>query len=418
MKRIDEIVQLVENREIEKALALVPKVKAECSDEEKYMLAEHLFSWGMLDEARAILEELALRYPDEGDVLLFLAEVYTELDEEEKALDILADIDEDDPLFPRACLLAADLYQMQGLEEVSEQKLKKAYEKMPDEPIVQFALAELYFANGHYQKSIDFYQKVLEKETTIAGTYIPQRMAEALSLLGEFEQALPYYEQALQEKVDSHTLFGYGFTAFQAEYYQTAIEKFTELKTLDPEYVPLYLYLAKAYEHEGQLDQSYETAKQGLAIDEWNKELLLYAGKIALKLGKADEAEPFLRKAIEIDPGYIEALLTLTKVLLHQERYEDVVAYIEESIKQGEYDPQFEWDLARAKHKLEMYSDALNHYQEAYTFFKNDADFLEEYGYFLIEEGQRKEAKAIFQEIVRIDPTHTEAAHMLLELEE
>ncbi|WP_199425923.1 tetratricopeptide repeat protein [Thermaerobacillus caldiproteolyticus] len=418
MKRIDEIVQLVENGEIEKALALVPKVKAECSDEEKYMLAEHLFSWGMLDEARAILEELALRYPDEGDVLLFLAEVYTELDEEEKALDILADIDEDDPLFPRACLLAADLYQMQGLEEVSEQKLKKAYEKMPDEPIVQFALAELYFANGHYQKSIDFYQKVLEKETTIAGTYIPQRMAEALSLLGEFEQALPYYEQALQEKVDSHTLFGYGFTAFQAEYYQTAIEKFTELKTLDPEYVPLYLYLAKAYEHEGQLDQSYETAKQGLAIDEWNKELLLYAGKIALKLGKADEAEPFLRKAIEIDPGYIEALLTLTKVLLHQERYEDVVAYIEESIKQGEYDPQFEWDLARAKHKLEMYSDALNHYQEAYTFFKNDVDFLEEYGYFLIEEGQRKEAKAIFQEIVRIDPTHTEAAHMLLELEE
>ncbi|MBA2875045.1 tetratricopeptide repeat protein [Thermaerobacillus caldiproteolyticus] len=418
MKRIDEIVQLVENGEIEKALALVPKVKAECSDEEKYMLAEHLFSWGMLDEARAILEELALRYPDEGDVLLFLAEVYTELDEEEKALDILADIDEDDPLFPRACLLAADLYQMQGLEEVSEQKLKKAYEKMPDEPIVQFALAELYFANGHYQKSIDFYQKVLEKETTIAGTYIPQRMAEALSLLGEFEQALPYYEQALQEKVDSHTLFGYGFTAFQAEYYQTAIEKFTELKTLDPEYVPLYLYLAKAYEHEGQLDQSYETAKQGLAINEWNKELLLYAGKIALKLGKADEAEPFLRKAIEIDPGYIEALLTLTKVLLHQERYEDVVAYIEESIKQGEYDPQFEWDLARAKHKLEMYSDALNHYQEAYTFFKNDVDFLEEYGYFLIEEGQRKEAKAIFQEIVRIDPTHTEAAHMLLELEE
>ncbi len=418
MKRIEEIVRLVENGEIEKALALVPKAKTECSDEEKYVLAEHLFSWGILDEARAILEELALRYPDEGDVLLFLAEVYTELDEEEKALEILADIDEEDPLFPRACLLAADLYQMQGLEEVSEQKLKKAYEKLPDEPIIQFALAELYFANGHYQKSIDFYQKVLEKETTIAGTHIPQRLAEALSLLGEFEQALPYYEEALKEKVEIHTLFGYGFTAFQAGYYQTAIEKLTEVKELDPEYVPLYLYLAKAYEHEGNVDKSYEIAKQGLRVDEWNKELLLYAGKIALKLGKTDEAEPFLRKAIEIDPGYLEALLTLTKVLLHHERYEEVVACIEEAMEQGEYDPQFEWDLARAKHKLEIYSDALNHYQEAYTFFKNEIEFLEEYGYFLIEEGKRKEAKAIFQEMVRIDPAHTEAAHMLLELED
>ncbi|WP_027408566.1 tetratricopeptide repeat protein [Anoxybacteroides tepidamans] len=418
MKRVEEIVQLVESGEVEKALALIPKVKAEASDDEKYMLAEQLFSWGVLDEARAMMEELALRYPDEGEVRLFLAEIYTELDEEEKALEILADINEDDPLFPRACLLAADLYQMQGLEEVSEQKLQKALERLPDEPLLEFALAELYFSTGQYQKSIDLYQKVLEQETSIAGTFIPERLAESFSLLGEFEQALPYYEQTLQEKIDSHTLFGYGFTAFQAEYYQTAIEKLTELKELDRDYAPLYLYLAKAQEHEGQLAKSYETAKEGLLVDEWNKELLLFAGKIAIKLGKAEEAEAHLRKAVEIDPGYIEALLALASMLMHDERYEAAIDFIEQALQQGEYDPQFEWVLARAKHKLEMYSDALNHYQEAYTFFKNDVEFLEEYGYFLIEDGDRERAKAMFQQIVRLDPAHTEAAQMLLELEE
>jgi tetratricopeptide (TPR) repeat protein len=108
----------------------------------------------------------------------------------------------------------------------------------------------------------------------------------------------------------------------------------------------------------------------------------------------------------------------LTKLLLHQERYEDVVTCIEEAMKQGEYDPQFEWDLARAKHQLEMYSDALKHYQEAYTFFKNEVDFLEEYAYFLIEEGNRKTAKQLFEQILQIDPTHTEAAEMVLQLEE
>ncbi|TXK89773.1 tetratricopeptide repeat protein, partial [Parageobacillus sp. SY1] len=239
-----------------------------------------------------------------------------------------------------------------------------------------------------------------------------------LSLCGEFEQALPYYDEALQEKIDSRTLFGYGFTAFQAEYYRTAIEKLSELKELDPEYVPLYLYLAKAYEQEGQLEKSYEIAKEGIHVDEWNKELLLYAGKVALKLKKPDEAESWLRKAIEIDQGYIEALTTLCALLLHQERYEEVVSCLEEAMKQGEYDPQFEWDLARAKHKLEMYSDALNHYREAYTFFKDNVDFLEEYGYFLIEEGNRERAKEIFQQIVRLDPGHIEAADILLQLEE
>jgi tetratricopeptide (TPR) repeat protein len=418
MKRIEEIVRLVENGEVDKALALVPDIKKNGSDEEKYELADHLYSWGMLEEAKELLEELSLRYPDEGEVRLFLAEVYTELEEEEKALEILEQIDENDPLFARACLIAADLYQMQGLEEVSERKLQQAYEKMPDEPIIQFALAELYFSMGQYSKSIPFYEKVLKKEKTIAGTHIPERLAEALSLCGEFEQALPYYDEALQEKVDSRTLFGYGFTAFQAQYYRTAIEKLSELKELDPEYVPLYLYLAKAYEHEGQLEKSYDIAKEGIHVDEWNKELLLYAGKVALKLGKPDEAESWLKKAIEIDQGYIEALTTLCALLLHQERYEEVVSCLEEVMAQGEYDPQFEWDLARAKHKLEMYSDALNHYREAYTFFKDNIDFLEEYGYFLIEEGEREQAKEIFQQIVRLDPGHIEAADMLLQLEE
>ncbi|GCD82103.1 hypothetical protein PTHTG4_11650 [Parageobacillus thermoglucosidasius] len=418
MKRIEEIVHLVESGEVQKALALVPDIKKNGSDEEKYELADHLYSWGMLEETKELLEELAHRYPDEGEIRLFLAEVYTDLEEEENALAILEQIDEDDPLFARACLIAADLYQMQGLEEVSERKLQQAYEKMPDEPIIQFALAELYFSMGQYSKSIPFYEKVLKKEKTIAGTHIPERLAEALSLCGEFEQALPYYDEALQEKLDSRTLFGYGVTAFQAEYYQTAIEKLSELKALDPEFVPLYLYLAKAYEHEGQLEKSYEIAKEGIHVDEWNKELLLYAGKVALKLGKPDEAESWLKKAIEIDQGYIEALTTLSSLLLHQERYEEVVSCLEEVMAQGEYDPQFEWDLARAKHKLEMYSDALNHYREAYTFFKNNIDFLEEYGYFLIEEGDREQAKEIFQQIVRLDPGHIEAADMLLQLEE
>lgn len=49
--------------------------------------------------------------------------------------------------------------------------------------------------------------------------------------------------------------------------------------------------------------------------------------------------------------------------------------------------------ILRLQKQLEMYSDALKHYESAYTSFKNHPDFLEEYGYFLLEEGMRKEAK-------------------------
>ncbi|OSX55379.1 tetratricopeptide repeat protein [Anoxybacillus ayderensis] len=417
MGKLDEIVQLVEQGDVERALALAEEVKQNGSDEERYMLADQLFSWGLLEEAEALVHMLLARYPDERELQLFLAEIYTEMDKEEEALELLIDIEEDDPYYVRACLLMADLYQMQGLDEVSEQKLLKAYEKMPDEPLVQFALAELYFTSGQYQKSLPYYEKVMKQTKTMAGTVLAQRMAEAYSLLGEFEQAMVYYEQALNERFDAHTLFQYGFTAYQAEAYKTAIAKLSELKALDREYVPLYLFLAKSYEQEGDIQQSYEIAKEGLTIDEWNKELLVYAGKIALKLGKREEAIGYIEQALYIDPGYLEALFIQTSLLFHEERYEDVVRIIQQALDQGEYDPQFEWELAKAKQKLEMYDQALNHYEEAYTFFKDDPNFLYDFGYFLFEEGRRGRAKDIFEQLLRIDPTNEEIAHMMLQFE-
>ncbi|WP_163150634.1 tetratricopeptide repeat protein [Anoxybacillus sp. MB8] len=417
MGKLDEIVQLVEQGDVERALALVEQVKQNGSDEERYMLADHLFSWGFLEEAEALVHMLLARYPDERELQLFLAEIYTEMDKEEEALELLIDIEEDDPYYVRACLLMADLYQMQGLDEVSEQKLLKAYEKMPNEPLVQFALAELYFTSGQYQKSLPYYEQVMKQTKTMAGTVLAQRMAEAYSLLGEFEQAMVYYEQALNERFDAHTLFQYGFTAYQAEAYKTAIAKLSELKALDREYVPLYLFLAKSYEQEGDIQQSYEIAKEGLTIDEWNKELLVYAGKIALKLGKREEAIEYIEQALHIDPGYLEALFIQTSLLFHEERYEDVVRIIQQALDQGEYDPQFEWELAKAKQKLEMYDQALNHYEEAYTFFKDDPNFLYDFGYFLFEEGRREKAKDIFEQLLRIDPTNEEIAHMMLQFE-
>lgn len=43
-----------------------------------------------------------------------------------------------------------------------------------------------------------------------------------------------------------------------------------------------------------------------------------------------------------------------------------------------------------------MYLDVLKYYESVYIFFKNYLDFLEEYGYFLLEEGKWKEVKEVF----------------------
>ncbi|WP_203361900.1 tetratricopeptide repeat protein [Bacillus sp. REN10] len=393
----------------QQARSLFQKVLTFSSDDDKYSLAEQLYHLGFLNETRELYEALLEKYPSEGELRVLLAEVLVEMDEEEEAMLQLDQMDELDEFFPRSLLLLADLYQMQGLYEVSEQKLLQAKKLLPDEPVIQFALAELYLEQGKFLEAVKNYRELLElEEDVIAGVSIHQRLAEALSAGGAFEESLYHYEQALEHKIEINTLFGYAFTALQAGHNRTAIDKFNEVKALDPDYHSIYLYLARAYEREEELEKGLEAAKEGIRYDEFHKELFVIAGKLSLKLAKEQEAENFFREALALDPEYSEAGLTLNKLLLHQERYEEVLEISALLKKEGEADPQFIWDEAKAYHGIEDYDQALKSYEEAYNFFNTNHLFLEEYGYFLAEEGRRQEALQIFTGLLKTDPTNEE----------
>jgi tetratricopeptide (TPR) repeat protein len=389
------------------------------SHEEKFSLAEELHHLGFLQEAKELYENLLMYYPGEGELIIELAEVLVEMDLEEAAIEQLSHIEENDISYPRALLLMADLYQMQGLFEVSEQKLLKAKNLLPDEPVIQFGLGELYSETGRFLEAIRYYHQLIEQGTTeIGGTYIHQRLAEAYSVGGSFEEALAHYEKALEEHLEINTLFGYAFTAYQAGYYETAIEKLVSVKELDPDYHSVYLLLAKAYEHEEELEESLSVIREGIKQDEFNKELSLFGGKISLKLGLDEEAEKFLRDALALDPGYLEAALLINKLFFTQDRYEDVHEIAQMLTAEGEEEPQLTWDLAKAYEGLEQYNHALKQYRAAYTYFKNHEEFLTEYGQFLVEEGLRADAIEVYKQLLDMDPSNDEWQDLIERLQD
>jgi tetratricopeptide (TPR) repeat protein len=413
MHIVDEIISLLEEGQQARAMEKYSQVLKKGNADTQFELGEGLFQLGFLEEAKNLFEVLLKKFPEEGEILVFLAEINLELDEEEEALGLLERISEQDPSFPQSLLLLADLYQMQGLFEVSEQKILKAKQMLPNEKIIDFALGELYAEQGRLSEAVEAYQLVLEEQSEIAGVNLHQRLAEVLSVSGQFEEALPYYDKALQEKLEINTLFGYAFTAYQAGYYRTAIDKFNELKELDREYHALYLYLAKSYEQEGELEESFQAIRSGILQDEFNKDLFFYGGKLALKLGKEEEAEQLFRESLVLDPGFSEAALTLNKLFLQNDRYEDVLDLVQYLEAIDEEEPQLLWDAAIALQKTENYLEALNKYKRAYTFFKNNTDFQEDYGYFLMEEGKTKEAAEIFNELLKEDPSNEEYLSVL-----
>ena len=84
---------------------------------------------------------------------------------------------------------------------------------------------------------------------------------------------------------------------------------------------------------------------------------------------------------------------------------------------EGEEDPYLLWDYAVACEEEERYSDALNAYQRAYRYLKEKDEFLQNYGFFLLEEGNTEEAIEIFKKLQELDPTNVEYIDVIERLE-
>ncbi|HEX6922790.1 MAG TPA: tetratricopeptide repeat protein [Bacillales bacterium] len=416
MEEIEEAIALVESGKISEGLNLLENAVSGADDDNKYKIAGLFYEWGHIGKAKPIIEELRARYPDENELAFFLAELLMDANEEEQAIDVLTNIRSEDADHLRALLLLADIYTVQGLDEVAEQKLLEAKRMAPDEPVVAFALAEYYSMLGDYKKSVPHYEQVL-REGGIPGEDVHLKLAEALSGSGEFEKALSHFGMEDLDHIEPEGLFSFGFTAFQAGEHQQAIQVLTTLKERDPEYSKLYLYLARACRAEGRMEEAFEAAKEGLRVDSFNDGLAYEAGDAALEDGRVDEAKQFLQKVLEINPNHHDALKLFAGLLANQERYGEVIALLGAVEDSEEQDPVFAWYLATAEREEEKYEQAAGHYEQAYRGFSDDPAFLEEYGDFLLEEGRRDRAVAMFKQALATDPSLIHLEEKILHFE-
>ncbi|MET3561225.1 tetratricopeptide (TPR) repeat protein [Enterococcus rotai] len=413
----EKMLQALHEEELAQAQLMLAEAIRKDDDDTLADLGEELLSLGFLEEAKLVFDHLITIFPEADGLNLPLAEIAIENNLIDDAFVYLEKVGKDSDSYVQSLLVTADLYQVIGIPEVSEAKLKEAQRLMPDEPLILFALGELYFSNGQFQESATAYQELLNGQVTeISNVSINERLGSTLSMSGDFEGAIPFLEKALEEGQTDDRLFQLAFTYLQLHENQKAIALLQQLRALNPHYQSLYLSLGEALQEEEQLEEARTVLAEGIKENPFQVDLYQLASENAYRLHDTEKAEALLKEALELGEKTDETRLTLSNLYLNEHRFDEVIDVVQQMEEQGH--PYGEWNLAHAYNELEEFDLAKVHYEQAYQELSHEPEFLKEYAVFLREEGQLEKTKELLQHYLHHEPGDNEAQSLLDDIEE
>ncbi|WP_214849412.1 tetratricopeptide repeat protein [Exiguobacterium sp. s193] len=405
---LKEIVDGLEHGHTSEALLALEQLEKTGTDEDRLAVADLYIELGLSDRAVDLLSPLYVDYAGNPGVALLLAECYIDLDREEEAITVLEQVDKTDvENGPRTLVLLADLYQSQGLDEVALAKLKEARALAPDEPLLAYGLAELYMTLGAFDQAVPLFAEVAANAALRGELPLDALYAESLAMIGEFEEAIPLYERAVAERPDLHTLFGLAMTAHRVGQHQKAVETFQQLIAQDPDYTSAYVPYAESQAELGLTKEALNVIKQGIERDDYNDELRTMEALFLLKLGDRQGSVTALREALALNPESLLAAERLLALLAEDEDHEATIETIT-AIEEHVTAPILTWYRARSLYALEDYTNAMKQYAQVESAFADDALFLKEYGFALVEEGRREEGQIMLRRAAMLAPEDAE----------
>jgi len=402
--------------QLEKAQQLFVKSLRKDSDDLVYSLAEELYALGFLNQSRRAYKKLLNKYPDEDEIRTALADIAIEDGNIDEAQDYLAQIMPDSTSYLQSLLVKADIYQSEGLNESAEHSLLQAEKIAGHEDIIQFALAEFYFANQAYQNAIPRYRELLLRgQREISRVDIVARIGVAYAQVGNYENAVGYLEQIKPETMSVDTRFQLGVLYQENARQEDAIKVFNDILEIDPKYTSIYPLLGQAYESQQDIESAYRTYQVGLSEDETNTRLYRLAGSAAEQIGDIDAAKAYYQQALVLDDEDVTTIILLSSLLLSERQFEEDINLLTQYIANDVIDPQFYWDLARANGAIGNEEETEKNWLTAEPYFQENTQFLSDIIAWYHEQGNQELEIKTMQQYLFLEP---DDADMQMKLED
>ena len=133
---------------------------------------------------------------------------------------------------------------------------EKALEREPDNFYALFGLADCHRGLGQPAKSLEHWNKILARDPR--NKVILTRAGDALRALERFDEAIDYYQRALNIEFDVYAVLGLSVIARLQGKFDDAIVSLRKLIQNDPKNYRLYIELSQCYTSTGERQKALE----------------------------------------------------------------------------------------------------------------------------------------------------------------
>lgn len=380
-------------------------------------LANLYMQQNKVDEAAALLEDMAARFPSKIDITYSLLQVYNRQGNFEKSIEILDKLEVRLGKNEQISMQKYAIYDQQGETEKAMAELKSLADEFPTDYRYQVILGDAYLQKEQFQKAYDVYQKILKAE--------PDNAMAMYSLAAYYEQTgqTEKYDQQLNSvllnrKVDADT---------KADVMRRLIVRnenskkdstiiinlFNRIMEQEPDEAQLPILYAQYLYSKNMKEEAIPIMKQALQIEPTNT-----AARMTL-LGEAvndkdyDWVIDLCQTGTEANPDRLEFYYYLAIGYNQTQRSDSVISVCQRALQQvtDESDREVVSDfyaiMGDAYHTKKMMTETYEAYEKALAYNSNNIMALNNYAYYLsLERRDLDKAEEMSYKTVKAEPNN------------
>lgn len=209
--------------------------------------------------------------------------------------------------------------------------LKKAYKLDPEHPEVNYMLGEEYLQHGDYQRALDHICFAIDEDESFEEQLTT--LSYAFEDESKHQDAIRFFSQLTERYPLSRCAwFGLGLAYSWAKEYESAIDAYQNVISLDEEAETAYFNIGNVYFEMKRYEDAIRYYQQAYELDDRDFHAVSGIGDSLLELGRNEEALEKYHEALRIEPNTLDAIMGIITILKETGREDEAEIFIRKSL--------------------------------------------------------------------------------------